>query len=89
MSDKLDGSFSGLWSCELCGKTGDACTCEHYQRGGNVWGHHGTVISESELAAEYWRMVIGYYRTGREEFKEQAHTIQRFAENPSYEETDE
>lgn len=88
MSNKLDGSFSGLWSCEICGKTGAECTCEHFQRGGNVWGHHGTQFSDAELAAEYWRLVIGYYRTGLEEYKEQAETIKRFAENRSYDELD-
>jgi hypothetical protein len=88
MAAKLDGSFSGLWTCELCGHTGDECHCEHYNRGGNVWGHHGTVISESELAAEYWRLIIAYYRTGLEEYKEQAQTVLRFAENPSYEDLD-
>lgn len=88
MSNKLDGSFSGLWSCEVCGHTGDECHCEHFQRGGNVWGSHGTVLSGPELAAEYWRMVIGYYRTGLDAYKTQAETIRRFAETPSYEETD-
>lgn len=88
MSNKLDGSFSGLWTCEVCGHTGDECRCEHFQRGGNVWGSHGTVLSGSELAAEYWRMVIGYYRTGLDAYKTQAETIRRFAETPSYEETE-
>lgn len=55
MINKLDGSFSGLWTCELCGKTGTDCTCEHYQRGGNVWGWHGTPLSDSEAASECWR----------------------------------
>lgn len=84
----LNGQFSGPWVCELCGHSGSECRCEHFQRGGNVWGHWGTVFSDSELAAEYWRLVIAYYRTGLVDYKEQAETIRRFAENPSYEETE-
>lgn len=57
MSDKLDGSFSGLWSCELCGKTGTACTCEHYQRDGNVWGK-SKEFSNAEAAAEFWHQTF-------------------------------
>lgn len=84
----LDGSYSGLWSCELCGYSGFMCRCEHFNRGGNVWGNHGTQFSGAELAAEYWRLVIGYYRTGLEEYRDQAETVLRLIENPSYEDLD-
>jgi hypothetical protein len=52
MADKLDGSFSGLWTCELCGKTGTDCTCEHFDRG-FARGKDKT-FTDAELAAETW-----------------------------------
>jgi hypothetical protein len=68
---QLDGSFSGLWSCEICGRTGSACTCEHFNRFTGAWGPDKT-LTEAEMASEYWRMVISEYRTGLEAFKEHA-----------------
>lgn len=59
MSDKLNGSFSGLWTCELCGKTGTACTCEHFNRGTGAWGRLKT-LTEPETAAEYWKALYNY-----------------------------
>jgi hypothetical protein len=52
--NKLDGAFSGLWTCELCGKTGETCTCEHFARWGGGIGPDKT-LSDTELAAEFWR----------------------------------
>jgi len=56
MSKELNGSFSGLWTCELCGKTGTDCTCEHYDRG-YAWGHDKT-LSDAELSAEAYRQLV-------------------------------
>ena len=50
---KLDGSFSGLWTCELCGKTGTACTCEHFSRWGSAWGPRKR-LTDAEAMAEFW-----------------------------------
>lgn len=52
MADKLDGSFSGLWTCELCSKTGDECTCEHFDRG----YAHGPdkTLTDAEIMAIFW-----------------------------------
>jgi hypothetical protein len=55
MSNKLDGSFSGLWTCELCGKTGVECTCEHFAR--NATQGRNKQFLDSELAAELWYAV--------------------------------
>jgi hypothetical protein len=52
MSNKLDGSFSGLWTCELCSKTGTDCTCEHFDRG-FAWGKDKT-LTDAEMMAEVW-----------------------------------
>lgn len=50
--DKLDGSFSGLWTCELCSKTGTDCTCEHFDRG---YAHgKDKTLSDAEIMAEFW-----------------------------------
>ena len=57
MSDRLDGSFSGLWTCELCGRTGVECTCEHFSRGGGAWGPDKE-FSDAELAAEAYRQLV-------------------------------
>lgn len=59
MAKELDGSFSGLWSCELCGKTGTACTCEHFSRWGGGWGSDKE-LWDAELAAEYWKALYMY-----------------------------
>lgn len=32
MKNPLDGSFSGLWACEICGYGGFLCRCEHIIR---------------------------------------------------------
>jgi hypothetical protein len=63
MSDKLDGSFSGLWTCELCGHTGAECTCEHFARGTWARGPDKT-LSEAEMASEYWRGQMIWFRSG-------------------------
>lgn len=63
MAKALDGSFSGLWTCELCGKTGTDCTCEHFARWGSAWGPHKH-LTDAEIAAEYWRSAYHYYRSG-------------------------
>ena len=55
--DRLDGSFSGLWSCELCGGVGAECTCEHFSRGGGAWGPNKE-LSDAELAAEAFRQLV-------------------------------
>ncbi|UDL16672.1 hypothetical protein SEA_ATUIN_279 [Arthrobacter phage Atuin] len=57
MADKLDGSFSGLWTCELCGKTGTDCTCEHFSRDFPTWGKRKT-FSDAELSAELWHAIV-------------------------------
>lgn len=59
MADRLDGSFSGLWSCEICGRTGTECTCEHFQRDGWVWGDRRE-LTDAEAAAEYWKAQFMY-----------------------------
>ena len=51
--NKLDGSFSGLWTCELCSKTGDECTCEHFNRDSAAHGPDKT-LTDAELMAEVW-----------------------------------
>ncbi len=66
MTKQLDGSFSGLWTCELCGHTGAACTCEHFSRWGGAWGPRKH-LTDAETAAEYWRSAYHYYRTGSSE----------------------
>ena len=62
MTDKLTGSFSGLWSCEICGETGTGCTCEHFAR--NSTRGRDKTLSDAELAAEYYRGQIIKYRVG-------------------------
>lgn len=57
---QLDGSFSGLWTCELCGKTGTDCTCEHFDRG-YARGPDKT-LSDAELMAEVWYQEVRGYR---------------------------
>jgi hypothetical protein len=77
-STDLHGQFYGFWGCELCGYSGFLCRCEHFQRDGNVWGPDKT-LTDAELAAEHWRLVIAYYRTGLEEYREQADLMLRLA----------
>lgn len=52
MADKLDGSFSGLWTCDLCGKTGTECTCEHFAR--NDTRGRDKTLSDAEIMAIFW-----------------------------------
>lgn len=61
MAKQLDGSFSGLWTCELCGKTGAECTCEHFARWGVGRGPDKT-LTDAELMAEVWHQYIRGYR---------------------------
>lgn len=96
MMDKLDGSFSGLWTCELCSKTGTDCTCEHFDRG-FAWGKDKT-FSDAEFAAEVWHADslfhesfydAEFYGTSehRNKFlktREQKATIDRMATYPDY-----
>ena len=62
--DKLDGSFSGLWTCELCGKTGTECTCEHFARNGTARSRGYKTLTDAEIMAEYWRGELIKYRAG-------------------------
>lgn len=71
---QLNGSYSGLWSCDLCGHTGAACRCEHFNRGTGAWGPDKR-LSDAEMAAEQWRMILSYYRTHMEEHQEQAEQL--------------
>lgn len=52
MAEKLDGSFSGLWTCELCGHTGTDCTCEHFAR--NWTRGKDKTLSDAEIMAVFW-----------------------------------
>jgi len=61
MTKELNGPFSGLWTCELCGKTGTDCTCEHFSRWGGAWGRDKT-LTNSELMAEYWHQDLEVIR---------------------------
>jgi hypothetical protein len=81
VSAKLDGSYSGLWVCDLCGHTGDECHCEHFNRGTGAHGPDKT-LTEPELAAEYWRLTIAWYRTGLEEYKDQSLAVLNLIEDP-------
>lgn len=63
MSNKLNGSFSGLWTCEICGHTGAECTCEHFARWGGGVGPDKT-LSGPEIMAEFWRGQMIWYRVG-------------------------
>lgn len=96
MSDKLNGSFSGLWTCELCSKMGTECTCEHFDRGW-AWGKDKT-LTEAEMAAEVWYARVIYHESfddaefyGGGEYRQKfllerrrAETLERMAESAGY-----
>ncbi len=81
--DKLDGSFSGLWSCELCGHTGAECRCEHFARWGGGVGPNKE-LTGPEIAAEMWRSAYHFYRTGSEEAFQQFRALQSIGEYNAY-----
>lgn len=83
MADHLNGSFSGLWICDLCGQTGSACHCEHFNRGTGVHGPDKT-LTGAEIAAEHWRSVLAWYRTGLEDHKEQANFLGSLGRGDDY-----
>lgn len=82
--NQLDGSFSGLWSCELCGYSGFLCRCEHFNRGTGAWGRDKT-LTGAEIAAEYWKSAYQYYRTLSDEAFEQSETFRRMVEHADIE----
>lgn len=94
MSEKLNGSFSGLWTCDLCGKTGTDCTCEHFARNGTV-GHDKT-LTDAELAAELWYQISVFQgwdgmasiftenEAGLEVQRQRMFDMQYLAEEPDY-----